>query len=70
MALAPARVAKEQPDLWRAFQTLGEATGNAGPLSERELQWLNDYHAEVLARIGPRLAGEDRAWLATACAPI
>ncbi len=34
----PARVAKEQPDLWRAFQELGEATGNAGPLSEREQQ--------------------------------
>ena len=28
-------------------------------LSERELAWLNDYHAEVLAKIGPQLDGED-----------
>jgi alkylhydroperoxidase/carboxymuconolactone decarboxylase family protein YurZ len=37
----PARVAKEQPDLWRAFQTLGEATGNAGPLGEREQRLIH-----------------------------
>lgn len=30
------RVAKDHPELWRAFQALGEATGSAGPLSERE----------------------------------
>ena len=39
-------------------------------LSDSELQWLNDYHAEVLARIGPRLEGEDRAWLERQCAPL
>jgi Xaa-Pro aminopeptidase len=39
-------------------------------LSAKELEWLNAYHAEVLARIGPRLQGEDRAWLEKACAPI
>lgn len=36
-----ARVAKEKPDLWRAFQVLGEATGNAGPLNEREQRLVN-----------------------------
>ena len=30
------RVAQEQPSLWRAYQTLGEAAGQAGPLNERE----------------------------------
>ena len=39
-------------------------------LSVSELAWLNGYHAEVLAKIGPRLEGEDRAWLERACAPL
>ena len=32
--------------------------------------WLDDYHAEVLAKIGPQLEGEERAWLEAACAPL
>ena len=39
-------------------------------LSASELTWLNAYHTEVLAKIGPRLQGEDLAWLERACAPI
>jgi Xaa-Pro aminopeptidase len=39
-------------------------------LSPEELAWLNDYHAQVLAKIGPRLQGDDLAWLEKACAPI
>ena len=39
-------------------------------LSDRELNWLNDYHAEVLARIGPQLEGEDKEWLERQCAPL
>ena len=39
-------------------------------LSPRELEWLNAYHAEVLAKIGTRLEGADRGWLEAACAPI
>jgi alkylhydroperoxidase/carboxymuconolactone decarboxylase family protein YurZ len=35
------QVAKEKPELWRAFQALGEATGKAGPLSEREQRLVN-----------------------------
>jgi len=34
-------VAKEKPELWRAFQALGEATGKAGSLSEREQRLVN-----------------------------
>lgn len=30
------QVARENPELWRAFQALGAAAGAAGPLSERE----------------------------------
>ena len=39
-------------------------------LSDSELAWLNDYHAEVLGRIGHRLEGEDKAWLVRQCAPL
>ena len=39
-------------------------------LSESELHWLNDYHAEVLEKIGPGLEGEDKAWLERQCAPL
>jgi alkylhydroperoxidase/carboxymuconolactone decarboxylase family protein YurZ len=35
------QIAKEQPELWRAFQALGGAAGKAGPLSEREQRLVN-----------------------------
>jgi alkylhydroperoxidase/carboxymuconolactone decarboxylase family protein YurZ len=35
------QVANEKPDLWRAFQNLGAATGAAGPLTEREQRLVN-----------------------------
>jgi len=43
---------------------------DASMLSDRELGWLNNYHAEVLALIGPQLSGEDKAWLERQCAPL
>ena len=39
-------------------------------LSANEREWLDDYHAHVAARIGPRLGDDDRNWLETACAPL
>ncbi len=39
-------------------------------LSPAELAWLNAYHADVLAKIGPKLSGGDRGWLEAACAPL
>ena len=39
-------------------------------LSPAELGWLNAYHDEVLAKIGPQLSGDDRTWLEAACAPV
>ena len=43
---------------------------DASMLSDRELEWLNDYHAAVLALIGPQLEGEDKTWLERQCAPL
>jgi len=39
-------------------------------LDASERDWVDAYHAEVLARIGPRLDGEDRTWLEAQCAPL
>jgi len=39
-------------------------------LTEAERAWLNAYHAQVVAKIGPVLDTEDRAWLGAKCAPI
>ncbi len=39
-------------------------------LTTEELGWLNGYHAQVLAKIGPRLPAEERAWLEIACRRI
>ena len=36
-------------------------------LDGAERQWLADYHARVLAEIGPRLEAGDRDWLAATC---
>jgi len=43
---------------------------DAQMLDPEELVWLNCYHAHVLAKIGPTLAGGDLEWLSAACAPI
>jgi Xaa-Pro aminopeptidase len=39
-------------------------------LSPVERDWLNGYHARVLAEIGPRVEGEVLAWLKAATAPL
>ena len=40
-------------------------------MSDAELDWLNDYHSQVVRKISPRLeSDEDQAWLQAACAPI
>ena len=39
-------------------------------MSAAERQWLNDYHARVRDEIGPKLDGDDRAWLVDACRPV
>ncbi|TCD06520.1 aminopeptidase P family protein [Erythrobacteraceae bacterium CFH 75059] len=41
-----------------------------GLLSEAERTWLDDYHAQVLRRIGPQLDGDVLAWLEEQCAPL
>lgn len=42
----------------------------ADMLTPAERAWLNGYHAQVHALIGPQLDGDARVWLESACAPI
>ena len=39
-------------------------------LTPAERDWLDAYHADVAAKIGPELDGEERAWLLAKCAAI
>jgi len=39
-------------------------------LSPAEREWLDAYHAEVLAKIGPRVQAKALDWLRAACAPL
>jgi Xaa-Pro aminopeptidase len=52
------------------FAPIDRALIAAEILTAEERAWLNGYHAEVLAKLGPQLEGEDKAWLEGACAPL
>ncbi len=39
-------------------------------LTSAERDWLDGYHARVLAVLGPQMQGDDLAWLEAKCAPI
>jgi Xaa-Pro aminopeptidase len=39
-------------------------------LTREEIHWLDQYHARVLAEIGPMVGGETLAWLEKATAPL
>jgi Xaa-Pro aminopeptidase len=39
-------------------------------MTTEEIEWLDAYHARVLAAVGPELAPADRDWLTDACAPL
>jgi Xaa-Pro aminopeptidase len=43
---------------------------DADMLSTAERAWVDAYHADVLARIGPHVDGPARDWLEAACAPL
>ena len=70
----------EKPQANADKETLGFDTLTFAPIERRlivkemllpaELAWLDNYHAQVLAKIGPQLDGEDRSWLEAACAPL
>jgi Xaa-Pro aminopeptidase len=52
------------------FAPIDRALVDVSLLSPEERAWWNDYHAQVLALIGPQLEGADRAWLEAQCAAL
>ena len=70
----------EQPQQNAEKETLGFDTLTFAPIERRlivkdmllpaERAWLDAYHAQVIATIGPQLEPDERAWLETACAPL
>lgn len=39
-------------------------------LTKQECEWIDTYHANVLAKIGPLVDRPAKSWLKTACAPL
>ncbi|MFN3990371.1 MAG: aminopeptidase P family protein [Erythrobacter sp.] len=60
---------------WLGFETLTFAPIDRkliekSLLTPAEIAWLDTYHAMVRERVGPMLAGDDRAWLEEQTAPL
>ncbi|NSY39210.1 aminopeptidase P family protein [Leisingera sp. ANG59] len=57
---------------WRTltFAPVDRRLVNASMLTTDEKDWLNSYHQEVLAKIGPLLSPAAKAWLDAATAPL
>ncbi|MGJ8604998.1 MAG: aminopeptidase P family protein [Marivita sp.] len=71
---APALPGQTVPDML-CFETLTYAPIDTDLididlLTRAERDWLNSYHTDVLARIGPLVDGDVSHWLTRACAPI
>lgn len=52
------------------FAPIDRASIEISLLDREERAWLDAYHADVLAKIGPRLDARDMAWLKAATAPL
>jgi Xaa-Pro aminopeptidase len=52
------------------FAPIDRALIEPAMLSDAERAWVDAYHRDVLARIGPQVEGATRAWLEAACAPL
>ncbi len=52
------------------FAPIDRTLIHAPLLSAAERDWIDTYHAQVSARIGPQLDDDDRGWLEIVCAPL
>ena len=39
-------------------------------LSDQEIDWINNYHKKVYARLSPLLNSEEKEWLAAKTTPL
>jgi Xaa-Pro aminopeptidase len=52
------------------FAPIDKALVETELMTRDELRWWDDYHAKVLAFVGPQLEGEALAWVTEACTPL
>ena len=52
------------------FAPIDRALVDTEILTREELRWWDDYHAQVLAVVGPQLSGDALTWATAACAPL
>ncbi len=52
------------------FAPIAQNLVDVSLLSGAEADWLDAYHAEVLAKLGTGMEGAEREWLEAACAPL
>ncbi len=52
------------------FAPIGKALVDTALLTRSELQWWDDYHAQVRKILAPQLDGAALAWLEEACQPL
>ena len=52
------------------FAPIAQNLVDVALLSGAEADWLDAYHAAVFEKLSPGMEGDDREWLAAACAPL
>ena len=52
------------------FAPIDQTLIDTSLMTRDELAWFDDYHAQVLAVVGPALDGDAKAWLEASCAPL
>lgn len=62
-------------DGWLKFETvtlfpIDRALIERSMLTREQTAWIDDYHARVLAEVGPLVEGEELAWLEAACSAL
>ena len=72
--VVPASIDGAEGD-WLGFETLTFAPldrrlVDACMLTDREIDWWNAYHADVLRIVGPGLEEDERGWLEHQCRPL
>lgn len=72
---APPTAVTTTQDRWLCWETLtlcyyDTRLIDRAMLTDAEREWLNAYHARVLAEVSPLLSADDAAWLAEKCQAI
>jgi Xaa-Pro aminopeptidase len=75
LVLVEERIIPGAEDVYLGFETLTYAPIDktlveTDLMTRDELRWWDDYHAKVLALVGPQVEGDVLDWVTDACAPL